>query len=250
MRGEVRVLLFWIGRDAVGGGHIRVARSPGQQTIEVLFGSDPQRTPGRVNRWGFGRETATVPPSPPSSVFEGVMLYSPEQTLSKARQSADAGRPYQAIVSRVTTTAASSEVRLVDVENSLDFRSAPAGLPELLRSVGGRPPDDTHSLSRASPQPWGFLTTVYALTRDLAKAPPSSTYVYNARLYRIDIRRRRITSATAAADFEITNLEKGTSTVFSLETPREGVWAGIPTRITFQPRWWLRLRLDRTAGGP
>ena len=63
MRGEVRPFLFWPGPDDVGGGHVVFRRSPASPTrrreeIEVLFGSEPERIPQRVNRWGYGLGSA------------------------------------------------------------------------------------------------------------------------------------------------------------------------------------------------
>ena len=64
LRGEIRLLLPWIGRDDVGGGRITLTHSgtPSgnrwSEQIEVLFGSEPDRIPKRINRWGYARETA------------------------------------------------------------------------------------------------------------------------------------------------------------------------------------------------
>src|SRR5262245_5246129 len=64
MKGSVRILLFWLGRDDVGGGHIAFFEMPASdgtttvETTEVVFGSNPQRVPGKINRWGYGVEMA------------------------------------------------------------------------------------------------------------------------------------------------------------------------------------------------
>src|SRR5258708_7288986 len=55
---KIRLLLFWISRDSVGGGYIRRMDAPGDprlKSIAVLFGSDPAKTKG-VNRWVAGTE--------------------------------------------------------------------------------------------------------------------------------------------------------------------------------------------------
>src|SRR6516225_346142 len=62
MRGRVRLLFFWVGKDRVGGGHIALLkpvvarRSCPCEGVEIMFGSDPSRVPGQINRWGYGNE--------------------------------------------------------------------------------------------------------------------------------------------------------------------------------------------------
>src|SRR5215467_699376 len=48
MTARVRLLVFWAGKDDVGGGYIRrgfAAEDRRQELIEVLFGSDPAKAP-------------------------------------------------------------------------------------------------------------------------------------------------------------------------------------------------------------
>src|SRR5215467_2728533 len=57
MTARVRLLLFWAGKDDVGGGYIRRGRSkeePRKEFFQVLFGSDPAKAPRAINRWGAG----------------------------------------------------------------------------------------------------------------------------------------------------------------------------------------------------
>src|SRR5262249_16383167 len=61
MTARVRLLLFWAGKDDVGGGYIRGGRSkeePKKEFFQVLFGSDPSKAPRAINRWGAGTEVA------------------------------------------------------------------------------------------------------------------------------------------------------------------------------------------------
>src|SRR6266478_2788215 len=55
MTARLRLLLFWVGKDDVGGGYIRRAtlpRDPASDVIELLIGSDPAKAPRAINRWG------------------------------------------------------------------------------------------------------------------------------------------------------------------------------------------------------
>jgi hypothetical protein len=61
MTARVRLLLFWVGKDDVGGGYIRRGRSkeePRKEFFQVLFGSDPAKAPRAINRWGAGTEVS------------------------------------------------------------------------------------------------------------------------------------------------------------------------------------------------
>jgi hypothetical protein len=61
MTARVRLLVFWAGKDDIGGGYIRRGFAPGdqrQELIQVLFGSDPAKAPRAINRWGAGTEIA------------------------------------------------------------------------------------------------------------------------------------------------------------------------------------------------
>ena len=64
MRGSVRVLFIWLGKDDVGGGTIcRITgrdktSGAGIDGYSVLFGSDPGAVPENHNRWGYARELA------------------------------------------------------------------------------------------------------------------------------------------------------------------------------------------------
>src|SRR5499425_271735 len=61
MTARVRLLVFWAGKDDVGGGYIRRGRSkeePRKEFFQVLFGSDPAKAPRAINRWGAGTEIA------------------------------------------------------------------------------------------------------------------------------------------------------------------------------------------------
>ena len=61
MTARVRLLVFWAGKDDVGGGYIRRGVSvedPRKEIFQVLFGSDPAKAPRAINRWGTGTEVS------------------------------------------------------------------------------------------------------------------------------------------------------------------------------------------------
>src|SRR5580704_6717096 len=78
MTARVRLLLFWVGKDDVGGGYIRrgtLPLDPASDVIELLIGSDPAKAPRAINRWGAASEIVRRPSgssrSAESSAFFG-----------------------------------------------------------------------------------------------------------------------------------------------------------------------------------
>jgi hypothetical protein len=88
------------------------------------------------------------------------------------------------------------------------------------------------------------LRAALAAVAAARKPPPDTLYVHNARLHRLRTTRVAVRGADATVDLEAVNLDKGTRTPFAVVIPLSGQDAAVPSRITLQPRWWLRLRLD------
>lgn len=92
---RLQLLFFWTGKDDVGSGYIRrgiSAENPNQEFFQVLFGSDPDKAPRAINRWGAGTEVALhkdpVPAQPrendiASSAFFGFMKSSRGKSVSE-----------------------------------------------------------------------------------------------------------------------------------------------------------------------
>src|SRR5260370_32279231 len=83
MTARLRLLLFWVGKDDVGGGYIRrgtLPRDPASDVIELLIGSDPAKAPRAINRWGAASEIVHRPSGDShgaeSSIFFGFMKVS------------------------------------------------------------------------------------------------------------------------------------------------------------------------------
>src|SRR5262245_40802097 len=78
---RVRPFLIWIGRRVVGGAEIgwQYGRG-GSRRLDLLIGTDPDRTPMRVNRWGYIAETTCAS----RTDLIGVMTDADEQTIEEA----------------------------------------------------------------------------------------------------------------------------------------------------------------------
>lgn len=289
MKGKVRLLFFWVGKDDVGGGSIAVNRSPGslpgdfEEQVQVLFGSNPERVPGGINRWGFGRETAYWSqkdrPVLERTIFEGFMRHSKEESLAEVQKSQaselqNTSFLYDGIRSTVQRDGAVSELRVFSDSRDFDYRNATPLRCSYEKRVKGGPPDRTKRLAVADggyESPFGFLTairsalgTVVAASRSgrrWTELRPQFDYVYNTNVYRLEIRdlaREKTLEVPVAADsekvqvyrdlakaeFRIRKLVTGETHDFTLWFPLGGELEGIPVRIVDKPRWWLRIELN------
>ena len=220
MAGRVRLLLFWVGKDNVGGGTIAFSHRPASHqqpradAIEVLFGSNPARVPGKVNRWGYGREWAEwsdgaegQAPRLVSTTFEGFMRHSSEESLSEVRSNASKDKEksvfwFDGIRSSVADSGASATIHFFSQQQEFDYTN-PAGVECAYRQrLRGGPPDRQRSLAKEQAKytsPLGFLTALRTLMDQIsgrfgqkadgwASYRPSLPYAYNAKGYRLAVK--------------------------------------------------------------
>ena len=270
LRGEVRLLLFWTGKDDVGGGRVTV--SPNE--IEVLFGSKPERIPGKINRWGYGREVAEwgdgSPPHLAATEFLGIMRHSAESSISEAvaateKAAASGLYLYDASLSRVLPESARHEIRVLSEPEDFDYRRPERLLESLRKALTEMPPARLGQLAHQA-GPYGFLTGLQELIRrsTQTRTPHSLVFTYNSKPYTLEVLSIRPVSESdvltdwraagagdlAQARFRSFNTVKRTRTDFELWIPMTGKLKGIPVRILLQPRWWLRLRMDLASAAP
>ncbi len=180
MKGKVKLLFFWVGKDNVGGGHItRTLRADSRSGnwvdgVEVLFGSNPDRVPGGINRWGYGREWAywnsgldRGRSSLERTVFEGFMRKSDEESLDEVRKGEDRLRQkgqfdYEGIVSTVLPDRAFSQIRRFSAQEDFDFRQPQKAACSFQERMDSFPADEEKDLNNEGhyQQPLGFLTAV------------------------------------------------------------------------------------------
>ncbi len=285
LRGEVRPIFFWIGRDDVGGGRVSVRQmylSPlrWRDEIEVLFGSDPERVPRGVNRWGYGRESAEwtrdgdgALPRLLSTEFQGFMRHSAESSMNEVavEPSGDGtARAFDVTRSVVLPGSARHAHWIFTDPEDFSFRRPDRLLAKYRTCMANQPPSHVEELSsrpQSYAEPYGFLTALSRLIaqvedafavspNDLPRTHPSLAFVYNAKPYLLEVTGvRRVASFrprygvvrlgdVAAIDFRSVNTVRRTRTDFVLWTPLVGDLKGMPLRIVLQPRWWLRLQLD------
>ena len=254
MNARVRpFLLFWISRSGVGTALVTRDQTPDTARYTLLIGSDPDRVPRHINRWGYIAEEMRGT----DANLIGLMTQSDEASLEEAdasvRAQAAGRHPFQVIrgsvegdraTSRVATIAAPEDYTLRQLENVLGLARSDsnAGTSRTIALPPGTRP--------------GFLAALADAMRTSSTAP--IRYVYYGRLY--ELRQERIRTIAAiqidrtafgpgrAADFVVTSLHDGEKTRFSMTYATEGRFAGIPLAASYQPRWWMQVDLTIAEG--
>lgn len=251
----VRPLLFWIRRDNVGSARL-TWRADGQdhRILELLVGSDPDRAPRRINRWGFIAEEV----HPPDADLLGIMTQSDEETVAEASShGTDAsGHPYRAIRTAIRGGTASGGVFGLSPRHSLTYRD----LETLLESI----PKDA-AVERVVPMPEGtrpgFLFAVQELITSTIdqcrtaslKQPAALPYIYNNKLYSVRLRtcdfdqefriEDHAFSNVIHAELETRNSSTGNRTPFRMTYGTDGDLKAVPLHMVFRPRWWFEAEL-------
>jgi hypothetical protein len=218
MTARVRLLFFWVGKDDVGGGYIPRGISendPHQELFQVLFGSDPDKTPRAINRWGAGTEVAwhKNPVSPSAlqedvlaSAFFGFMKASKEKSASEMQEELKKEKEqglhiFTGILSRVDQASAISVV--VPLQSGTDFnlRQYATAEPLMFENIGNSS-QTLRSLQNASrcPRSEAFLATIAEMMEaalDGQAAPLSRCYVYDAQEKYADRRKHYASGETS-----------------------------------------------------
>ncbi len=263
MSAKIRpLLLFWIGRDNVGGARITWRRGPdGARGWELLIGSDPNRAPAHVNRWGYVREET----SGDGVSMLGVMKQSDEQSLQEARAHVEdklaAAYAYKLIRTQVSGGQSSAEVIASAFPRDYTYRD----LPALLRAFESQPVrvSGPKQVRIGADARAGFLVAISELVHDTVwayqKRGPSGltarklSYAYNGQIYDLALAQPRVLKnarygdrtypALIDADFEVKNRATGGKEQFSMVYGTDGPLEEVPVFISYQPRWWFKAEL-------
>ncbi len=88
------LLLFWVGRDDVGTAEVSWRRgTPSRRAIELVIGTNPERAPRRLNRWGFIAEEV----DDRGADVIGVMRESKEETFEEADAETSRSRRFEPV---------------------------------------------------------------------------------------------------------------------------------------------------------
>jgi hypothetical protein len=265
------LLLFWIGRSGIGDAVVTRRQGPSEAGYSLLIGSDPDRAPRRINRWGYINEEIRAG----EATLIGLMTESDEGSIKEAEANINrpvAGeRTFKIIRATIDGDQARSIVTSVAAPAEYSFRQVHTVL-ELARRESSEGQEGKTRTIRLPPgtRP-GFLAAVADLmhrhvdqwqTSGRVQPGGSIHYVYHGRIYELRATHTRpLASVEAggaayahviASDFETRSAYDGEVTQFSITYGTEGPLAEIPLAASYQPRWWMQieLTLDDTTGGP
>jgi hypothetical protein len=267
VNGRARPLLFWVGRDNIGGARITWrAASDDHRAVELLIGSDPTRAPRRINRWGFILEELNAD----TAEVLGAMKESSEQTIEEAdartkRQDDDVS-VFKAARTVITGSRAVGGSMTVRAPRDLTYHD----LDALLALIPAEPPRiRTVGLPPGAQK--GFLVAMETLIRQSigpcsaergsARGVTAVPYVYNQTLYDLSLtscryeREMQTTKGTLTGvvdgRFQVRNRTTTNETKFGMSYGTLGELREMPVRAVFRPRWWLEIELvlDPSPGG-
>jgi hypothetical protein len=282
MTARVRLLLFWVGKDDVGGGYIRrgmLPRDPASDVIELLIGSDPAKAPKAINRWGAASEivhrTSGSSHGAESSTFFGFMKVSngasaAEMEKELAREKRGGSFLFSAIVNQGERNFDFAKVVPFSSDTDFtihEFDQAKSMVFDRLLGSEGRLKEIAPSQVLACGRREGFLASVAELVDDSleGREPHSSVcYFYNGVQHQLTLAQvTRVPSETVRltlrdepheyvrtyhdlilARFENLNQTTKQRTAFELLLGTTGNLRGVPVQIRYQPNWWFQAVLN------
>jgi hypothetical protein len=283
---RLRFLFFWVKRDDVGGGYIKlgdVAEDPRLQVIQVLFGSDPAKAPRSINRWGAGTEIARRISSsdldPASSVFFGFIKPSQGGSVSSMqRELYTEGQKgqhlFEATLSLVDHGRALSTLVPFYTDHDFNLHELEQAQQIAMRQLEDGPDRKFSRLEGPSQlgceRAGGFLSTIGELLDDAvqgARTPATLCYLYDAHQYtatlesahRVAERTVRIARREGGpaidqtyrdlrqAHFRILRQDTGGETDFDILVGASGPLRGVPVQISYNPNWWFQVVLNLKA---
>jgi hypothetical protein len=291
MTARVRLLFFWVGKDDVGGGYVRrgiSSQEPHEEMFQVLFGSDPAKTPRAINRWGAGTEavwhqnaaeSASRADDVVSSAFLGFMKSSRGKSASEMQEELKKEKEqgthlFTGIVSRVEAGRATSLIVPLQSQTDYNLHQYDQAQPVMLERIAASDrPVKTLQPPAACPRAAQFLGTVAALldaALDGAKTPASLCYVYDAQentltvertvlLAKFPVQLRGAKGVTLLeteyqnllqVDFVSTHRTTDKKVYFTILAGTQGALRGVPVQIRYQPNWWFQVVLNLGKNPP
>ena len=260
------LLLFWIDCPDIGDAIFTIRQHDNGTGYSLLIGSDPQRTPQRINRWGYLDEDTHGT----SATVIGLMTESDERSLAQAKANVEksaATQMFKLIRASVIGDEAHSLITAMAVPSDYSFRQVRTVLDLARRASLDAKTQVVRLPSATRP---GFLTALADVVRTHVTQWQASRrvnggepvrYFYRGRIYELRaIGTRPVSSAqigdttyaqVIASEFVISARGNPVVSRFSMTYGAEGRYAAVPLSVSFQPRWWLQieLTLDDTTQG-
>jgi hypothetical protein len=280
---RLRLLFFWVKRDDVGGGYVRlgdVAEEPRLQVVQLLFGSDPAKTPHAINRWGAATEIVRrlnpMDCDPATSVFFGFMKPSKGGSASAMQselftEGTQGQHLFEATISRVDPGRALYVGVPFYSERDFNLNELPQAEQAVMSRLNEGPDRKFRRLEGPSQLQCervnGFLSTILELIDESLKVPRRTAplcYVYDAHQYTAGLtsvhtvaqRTIRVVRREGGpgidqtyrdlreAHFRVRRLDTGRESDFDILVGASGPLRGVPIQISYQPNWWFQVVLN------
>jgi hypothetical protein len=214
----------------------------------LLIGSDPNRAPLHINRWGYIEEEIRGA----EARLLGLMTESEEESIQQAeanvRSQPSSTHPFKVIHATADAEQAQSRVASINMPEDYTLRQMRVVLDIARRAADG-------GTLRTVRLPPGTRPGFLAAVSDAMRLPDARSipYVYYGKFY--DLRRTRSRAVVnvrigqrsygpgIAADFVITSTRDGEQTKFSMTYGTAGAYAEVPLAAIYQPRWWMQVEL-------
>lgn len=258
--GKVRVLLFWMSADDVGGARISWRASDRDRTVSLLVGSEPERAPREINEWGYIREDMVGDATTVFGVRTVTDGDSPDEAEARRTQT---GRDteFGVLCSTVTTSDTESRTATVYIPRDATYRHVDRVLDIVERQARWK----RRHMARPPGVAPGFLTALDVMMRSSAAtagareveavpAVPRVAYVYRDAVYDLIVRRvervPRLRTRSGVlrnllrTELAVRNRATGSTTGFVIIYGTDGPLAGVPVYAQYQPNWWFRVEFE------
>jgi hypothetical protein len=259
MSARVRPLLvFWIGRSNVGDAIVSRVATPRETRYSLLIGSDPDRAPRRINRWGYIQETIRGD----AATVVGLMTESEEESVEEAeknlRKEGSGLHTFKVIHAAIDADQSRSVVTAVGAPADYSFRQ----VRDVLALAGdGGPEKKSRVVQLPKGTRPGFLSALAEIIHAQAESARAGavhtgtplTYVYHGKFYEIrgtsvqfkptlQVNASRY-ARVVSAQFALKSMADGEETRFELSYAIDGRLSEVPLIMSYQPRWWMQVDL-------
>jgi hypothetical protein len=256
--GKLRMAVIWAKHDDIGSARMTWRSDADSSALALMVGSDPQRAPRSLNKWGYLREEIR---SDRAEVFT-VRSLGGSEASSATDYAASEGPLFGASCSSIGNTDVTGAKTTVSAAG-VTYRM----FDRLLDRIAVAPRWQEKRTTRPEGADAGFLTALQHVIRagrndsTSAKAAPI-TYIYNSTIYDLTIQGSRQLGRTTVGsrtfdqltrtDVSVRNRATEEVSKFAVTYSPDRTGTPLPVQIFCQPNFWLsvELRLDDTADVP
>jgi hypothetical protein len=256
--GKLRMAVIWAKHDDIGSARMTWRSDSNSNALTLMVGSDPQRAPRSLNKWGYLREEVR---SDHAEVFT-VRSLGGSESSSATDYAVSEGPLFGASCSSIGNTDVTGAKTTVSA-TGVTYRM----FDQLLDRIAIAPRWQGKHTTRPEGADAGFLTALQHVIRagrnDSTSAKPGPiTYIYNGTIYDLTIQGSRQLGRTTVVsrtfdqlirtDVAIRNRTTDEITKFAVTYSPDRAAPPLPIQIFCQPNFWLsvELRLDDTADVP